>query len=141
MIKKKYFLTIILTFLFIGLFAQEGYKVIVNPSNSLSSLNKTELANLFLKKVSKFSNGTSAQPVDQIESSQTRNSFSNSILKKNVAAVKSYWQQQLFSGAGVPPDEKKSDNDVIEFVKANEGAIGYVSSSANTSGVKVITVQ
>jgi ABC-type phosphate transport system substrate-binding protein len=36
--------------------------------------------------------------------------------------------------------EKKTDEAVVEYVKNNAGAIGYVSSSANTSGVKVIKV-
>jgi ABC-type phosphate transport system substrate-binding protein len=141
MVKYKYILTLIFIFSFVGLFAQDSYKVIVNSSNSISSVNKTELANLFLKKVTKFSNGTTAQPVDQVESSAIREAFSNSVLKKSVAAVKSYWQQQLFSGAGVPPEEKKTDSDVIEFVKANDGAIGYVSAGASTGGVKVVSVQ
>jgi ABC-type phosphate transport system substrate-binding protein len=141
MVKSKYIISLILTFTFVGLSAQDNFKVIVNSSNSISSISKTELANIFLKKVTKFSSGKGAQPVDQYENNQVRDIFSNTILKKNTAAVKSYWQQQLFSGAGVPPEEKKSDNEVIEFVKNNDGAIGYVSSGANISGVKVLSVQ
>jgi len=46
----------------------------------------------------------------------------------------------VFAGSGTPPIEKKSDLEVIEYVKKNSGAIGYVSKSTNTTGVKEITV-
>ncbi len=141
MMKKIYTLSLLITFVITGLSAQDNYKVIVNSANSISSISQAELANLFLKKITKFSNGTIAVPVDQIESSPVRSAFSTAVLKKSVAAVKSYWQQQLFSGAGVPPEEKKSDDDVIAFVKANPGAIGYVSSGSGTAVVKVLSVE
>jgi len=55
--------------------------------------------------------------------------------------VKSYWQQQIFSGRDVPPVEKSSDAQVVAFVKQNPGAIGYVAEGTDTAGTKVVTVQ
>ncbi len=55
--------------------------------------------------------------------------------------MESFWQQQIFSGKDVPPEKKKSDAEVIEFVSANPGAIGYVSVSASLGdGVKAVSV-
>ena len=45
------------------------------------------------------------------------------------------------SGKEVPPATKASDDDVIAFVKATPGGIGYVSAGASTAGVKVIDVK
>ena len=56
------------------------------------------------------------------------------------AAVKSYWNQQIFSGRDVPPVEKKSDAEVLTFVRSTPGAIGYVSDAAAVDGVRVVTV-
>ena len=79
-------------------------------------------------------------PVDLSGSSSIRKEFSKNILKKSVGSVKSYWQQYVFAGKGTPPVEKKTDNEVISFVKRNSGAIGYVSSEANLSGVKEVKI-
>ena len=62
------------------------------------------------------------------------------VLGKTVSAVKSYWQQQIFAGREVPPVEKTSDAEVIAFVKANRGAVGYVSDTAAVTGVRVLRV-
>ena len=118
-----------------------GYKVIVNNANEASSLGKKELSQLFMKKTAKWSDGTAVVAVDQTEKSAARERFTQEVHGKSVAAVKSYWQQQIFSGREVPPVEKSSDAQVIAFVKQNAGAIGYVAEGADTAGVKVVTVQ
>ena len=76
-----------------------------------------------------------------MKSSATRAAFSKAILGRPVSAVETYWQQQIFSGKEVPPTTKANDDEVIAFVKANAGAIGYVSAGASTAGVKVVDVK
>ena len=56
-------------------------------------------------------------------------------------AVRSYWQQRIFSGRDVPPPEADSDLAVLRYVKENAGAIGYVSDVPNIQGVRVVTVK
>jgi hypothetical protein len=69
-----------------------------------------------------------------------RGLFSETVLARHVAAVRSYWQQQIFSGRDVPPVEKKNDAEVLEYVRTNRGAVGYVSEASPASGVKVVEV-
>ncbi len=118
-----------------------GYKVIVNNANGSKSLAKKDLAQLLMKKTAKWSDGTPVVAVDQTEKSPVRERFTLEVHGKSVSAVKSYWQQQIFSGRDVPPVEKSSDAEVIAFVRQNAGAIGYVAETADTAGVKVVTVQ
>ena len=118
-----------------------GYKVIVNNANETSSLAKKELVQYFLKKTAKWSNGTPVVAVDQTEKSASRERFTLEVHGKSVSAVKSYWQQQIFSGRDVPPVEKSSDAQVVAFVKQNPGAIGYVAEGADTTCTRVVTVQ
>jgi hypothetical protein len=55
--------------------------------------------------------------------------------------VKTYWQQQIFAGRSSPPAEKSSDADIVAFVAATTGAVGYVSQTAPVGdGVRVLTV-
>ena len=117
-----------------------SYKLIVNNSVSLNSLSKKAASDLFLKKTTKWENGSTVAPVDQLESSNTREGFSKAVHGKTAAAVKSYWNQQIFSGRDVPPVEKKSDAEVLSFVRSNPGAIGYVSEAASVEGVRVVSI-
>lgn len=120
--------------------AAQEFKIIVNPANSTSELTADVASKVFLKQVPKFPNGTPAQPVDQGKAAAARVAFTRTILGRAVSAIESYWQQQIFSGKDVPPPTKSGDDDVIAFVKANPGGIGYVSASASLAGVKVVTV-
>lgn len=119
----------------------QDFKVIVNSANSTESLSADVAAKLFLKQTTKFPNGTAATPVDLPKGSTVRAAFSKAVLNRPVASVETYWQQQIFSGKDVPPAAKGSDDEVVSFVKANPGAIGYVSAGASTAGVKVIDVK
>jgi ABC-type phosphate transport system substrate-binding protein len=121
--------------------AAQDFKVIVNSANSTTDLPAATASKIFLKEVAKFPNGTAATPVDLNKASAVRAAFSKAVVGRPVGAVETYWQQQIFSGKDVPPAAKASDDEVIAFVKATPGAIGYVSAGASTAGVKVIDVK
>ncbi|NOU16921.1 MAG: phosphate ABC transporter substrate-binding protein [Bacteroidales bacterium] len=136
--RKYIFLLMILA---IGITANaQGYKVIVNQSNSTSTLSEDEISKLFLKKNTKWADGKTVDPIDQVASSGVRKIFTDGVHKKSVSAIKSYWQQAIFAGIGTPPLEKSDDEEVIKYVSQNAGAIGYVSAGANISGVKELKV-
>jgi len=117
----------------------KSYKVIVNPSNPVSSMSRDDVSRIFLKKTTKFPDGRGASPVDLPVNSPTRESFSKDIHGKSSSAVDAYWQQLIFSGRDIPPPQK-SESGVLEFVRSNGNAIGYVLPGADTAGVKVINV-
>ena len=128
------------TVLITGTAQAASYKIIVNNSVSVSSLSKKAVSDLFLKKATKWESGAAVTPVDQLDSSNAREGFSKAVHGKTAAAVKSYWNQQIFSGRDVPPVEKKSDAEVLAFVRSTTGAIGYVSEAASAEGVRVVTI-
>ena len=145
--KKTIFFLLVLAFLqlsllgFVSMAEETGtYKIIVNSSNPISSLTKKQVSDLFLKKVDKWDHGLKVMPVDQSITAPVREVFSKEILNRSGRQVKSYWQQQLFSGSSVPPPEEGSDNSILNYVKANPGAIGYVSTSASVSDVKMVKI-
>lgn len=124
------------------LYAQGSYsfKIVVNKDNPVSSLSKNQINKLFLKKTSKWDDGKKVLPADLSNSSKIRANFSKLILGKPVSSIKAYWQQRIFTGRGVPPVEKDNDREVLNYIKANPNAVGYVSASANVKGVKVIEI-
>jgi len=120
--------------------AQSGFVVIVNRTSSVSKLSRADVSKLFMRRVTRWSNGNEVQPVDQVSASPTRRAFSDSVLRMDVPRVKSYWQRVVFSGRGDPPPERASDEDIILYVRSNPDAIGYVSDSAALPDVKVVAI-
>ncbi len=142
--KKIFFLILLIGFPFISTFIEAGdasVKIIVNVSNPVSAMKRTQISNLFLKKTTTWDNGHKALPVDQSDSSNARRIFSEEFHGKPVHTIVSYWQKQIFSGREVPPVEKESDREVLAYVRDNADAIGYVSEGAAVGdGVKVVKV-
>lgn len=121
--------------------ASAAVKVVVHGSNPVASVTKAKAADLFLKRVTRWDNGRVVTPVDLSEKSTARAAFSKELLGKEVAWVKSYWQKMIFSGRATPPVELTSDAEVLDFVRGNQDAIGYVSETATIpAGVRTLTV-
>lgn len=140
---KKTFVALLALFLLLTVSAAHAasVKVVVHTSNDSDSISKAKVADLFLKRVTRWENGRAVTPVDQSEKSPVRTAFSKELLGKEVAWVKSYWQKMIFSGRATPPAELPSDREVLELVRTNPDAIGYVSDAATLpGGVKVLTV-
>jgi ABC-type phosphate transport system substrate-binding protein len=117
------------------------YVVIVNAANPASSADRKFLSDAFLKKTTRWRDGQLIRPVDQNADSAVRRRFSEEVLERSVTAVRSYWQQVIFSGRDVPPPELSGDGTVLEYVKNHAGAVGYVSGGASTAGAKVVSVR
>ncbi|HVY28959.1 MAG TPA: hypothetical protein VHB79_20520 [Polyangiaceae bacterium] len=117
------------------------FRVIVHPSNGAGAMDRDFVADTFLKKVTRWPNGEGAKPVDLRPDNAVRRRFSETVLKRTVNAVRSYWQQRIFSGRDVPPPELESDDAVVAYVAKNPGAIGYVSASTKLAGVKELPLR
>jgi ABC-type phosphate transport system substrate-binding protein len=117
------------------------FRVIVNSANPAVKLDKRLVADAFLKKRSRWDNDRAIQPVDLGQKSSARAAFSRDILGRDVVAVRRYWAQLVFSGRGVPPPELATESEIVKFVAAHAGAIGYVAAGAALEGVKVVEVE
>jgi ABC-type phosphate transport system substrate-binding protein len=117
------------------------FQIIVHASNPVSSLSERQVSRMLLKKTKSWDHGGTVLPVDQGSASRTRARFSKSLLGKSISSVKAYWQQQIFSGRGVPPPEMESEEAVVAFVRRNPSAIGYVGAGVSLNGVKSIRVE
>jgi ABC-type phosphate transport system substrate-binding protein len=117
------------------------YRVVVNPQNKTTSVDRKFVADIFLKKITRWPDGEVVHPVDLSPESPARARFSEEVLRRSVSAVKSYWQQLVFSGREVPPPELESDEEVLRYVLRFPGGIGYLSGAANVERVKVVTVR
>jgi len=89
------------------------FKVIVNATNPAKEATRRLLADLFLKKVTRWPGGLEVLPVDQSSTSLVRERFSREVLGDSV------------SGRGLPP-AVKAETEAIAFVQASPGGITYI---------------
>ncbi|HEY4241321.1 MAG TPA: hypothetical protein VGM88_15980 [Kofleriaceae bacterium] len=115
-----------------------SFVVIVNAHNPVRSLDKRTIANAFLKKERHWGDDSPILPVDQKPGASVRSRFTDAILDRPAASVRTYWSQLVFSGRGTPPPELDSDAAVIEYVGSHAGAIGYVSAGAALDPAKQV---
>lgn len=120
---------------------EAGYRIVVNPQNPASAVERVELARLFMRKVSAWPDGTPVAAVDQPRTAPVRSVFSRDVHHKDVDSVVAYWSTLVYSGRELPPPVRKTDEEVLEYVRATPGAVGYVSADASVAGVKVIALR
>ncbi len=119
----------------------EGFVVIVNPQLKLSELDRDFVRDVYLKKISEWDRGGVVHPVDLDTKFPARERFTREVVRKTPAQLRSYWNQQVFSGKGVPPPEVQSVTAVVDYVIANEGAIGYLPANADPGGAHVVRIR
>ena len=127
-----------------SVFAAEpaNFKVVVNGASTMTEIDVRNLSRIYLKKTASWPDGSEAVPVDMASDTELRKEFSKAVHGRDAAAIKSYWQRQIFSGKGTPPMEFSSEEDLLFFVSETPGAVGYVSDSTPlTSGVKELRVR
>ncbi|MBU1311421.1 phosphate ABC transporter substrate-binding protein [Rheinheimera muenzenbergensis] len=111
--------------------------VVVHPSNQ-TSLTQEDLARLYTGKLSAFTDGSSAVPVNLADSAPLRSEFDQKALGRSSSQVKAFWSKLVFTGKGTPPKEVASDAEVLTLVANNPNIIGYVSAGAVSDQVKVL---
>jgi ABC-type phosphate transport system substrate-binding protein len=121
---------------------EPAFNVIVNPRNPASAIDRDFLRNAFLKKAAVWrSTGETMRPIGLSAKFSARDQFTRKVLKKTPAQLKAYWNQQIFSGKGVPPPEADSTADVIAYVLAHPGAVGYLPAGVDAGDAKVVEVR
>lgn len=118
-----------------------GLRIVIHPSNPLSAASREFVADAFLKKAASWQHGGAILAVDLRADNAVRRRFCLSVLKRSIGAVRSYWQQRIFSGRDVPPPELDSEDGVVAYVAKYPGAIGYVSGSTKLAGVKELAIR
>jgi ABC-type phosphate transport system substrate-binding protein len=111
--------------------------VIVNAANK-AEIDEGAVSRIYLAQVRTFPGGAEAAAVDQKDGAAVREEFTDKLLHKAPAHIKSYWAQQKFTGGVKPLKQLANDDAVVQFVKDTPNAIGYVDAAKVRDGVKVV---
>src|SRR5262245_59398004 len=98
-----------------------GFAIVVHPDNPIAAVDRELLRDAYLRKASQWRNGGAIHVVDLSPRFQARDRFARDVLKKTPAQLKRYWNQQIFTGKGIPPRELDSTAAVIAYVLSDRG--------------------
>ena len=113
--------------------------VIANPSVSVNGITKNELKEIFTGKQVTWNDGQAIKPA-LLSQGEVHEEFIKDYIDKTTNQFTTYWRKMIFTGQGIQPRTFESPAEVVEYVVKTPGAIGYVSSSEISAGVKTLPV-
>ena len=117
------------------------FKVVVNPTVGGRKIPRDVLAQIFLRTAQRWGDGRPIVPVDLSTTSVVREAFTGAVLGMPIDGVKAYWMRSVATG-NRPPATKGSEQEVIAFVAAEPGAIGYVADATPVPPtVRVVAIE
>jgi hypothetical protein len=121
--------------------SDSGFIVIVHPNNPVSSVDSDFLRDAFFKKTTHWRHGPAIRPIDLAGNVRVHDEFARDILKKTPAQLRAYWVQRIFSGTEIPPPSADSPANVIAYVIANPGTLGYLPTGVSPGRAKVVSIK
>ena len=133
---QKKFLIIVLLVFVCASFSIAQVSVIANKNLKSDKINLATLKDIY-NLDSQSLNGEKVKLFDFASDNSAKNNF-YSALGTSAAEIKKVWLKAKLTGAGNPPENVSSDDDMINKVASTNGAIGYVKSSSVNANVKVL---
>ena len=111
---------------------------ILNAKAATPALSDDELKDLFLGRRTAWSDGSKVVVV------VLRNGASHDALLKLLGKSSSQfttgWKKLVFTGKGAMPEQVDNEDELVDFVAKNPGAIALVETNKLKDGVKAVTV-
>jgi ABC-type phosphate transport system substrate-binding protein len=118
--------------------ARADVVAVVSAKSAVTTLSKSQVAGIFLGKVTRFPNGVQAVPIDQADGSVARDEFYAKLAGKSAAQLRAYWSKIIFTGRGQPPPQVANSEEMKKRLMQNPAAIGYIESNRVDDTVRVV---
>ncbi len=123
-------------FLFPGLSKAQEILVIVNK-NVTDSIDLNKISSIYRAEKTKWNDGTQIT-VTMLTKGDLHEAFAKSVVGLNTNRWIRIWRRIIFTGSGLPPRTFKTETDMVNFIAATPGAMGYITASTPHENVKVI---
>jgi hypothetical protein len=120
--------------------AHADFYIVVQASNPQHALTQKQALDLFMGRSRAFDNGDFALLFDLPRDSPKRAAFYRSLTGMSPAQVNSYWSRLMFSGQSMPPQSLPDEATMINIVKRNPNAIGWLSSEPTDKDLRALLV-
>jgi ABC-type phosphate transport system substrate-binding protein len=137
--KLRYLMMCILGVLFAAPASSGEVAVIANPSVPIHQISRTLLVDIYVGDVREWENGEPVVLLDLKPKSSVKEAFYN-YLGKSSSRIKSIWMRHMLTGEGDPPEALDNQAEILEWVTATPGAIGYVDRELVTGDVVTLAV-
>jgi ABC-type phosphate transport system substrate-binding protein len=116
--------------------------IIVNAENPVTTMTASQVKLTYLRKINKRWKelNKNIMPVDRKSDNEVRKAFLKEIVQLSSDEMARYFTEREYQNAEAPPVKLSSDEEIIEYVENNIGAIGFVSKSSVKSSNKVKVV-
>jgi hypothetical protein len=111
--------------------------LVANKSVQISQISAADLRAIFLGAKTRFADGSHAVPV-MLRGGPVNEVFLINHVGESPGEFRSRWQKAVFTGQGAMPKTCDSESDLLEYVAATPGALGYVSRLSPRDNVKSI---
>jgi len=135
-----FFLTTVLVGSFFPGVAWSDMIVVANSDVVESELDRMTLQAIFLGKKTQWEDGEAIVPVN-LRGGPTHQEFLKVIVRRTPAQYRTFWKRAIFTGTGMPPKSFATEEEVVGFVRASRGAVGYIDSATPHEGIKVLSIQ
>lgn len=130
--------------LFLGLFllvsqpAFSASKVLINDDVESKAIDSTFLSQVFAMQIRKWPNGVAIHVYTLPTNSQQHRQFVIEKLKIQTHQLDRIWNRMLFTGTGKAPTVVNTEREMVEVIRSQPGAVGYVSREYPAEGVRVL---
>lgn len=112
--------------------------VVVNARAGVAAMSRNEVANIFLGRYRAFFNGLEAEPIDLDDGNPERARFYALLVGKSLAEINAYWSRQTFAGRGRILVRAAGSDEVLRWVAAHPGGIGFIDAGKADARVRVV---
>lgn len=114
--------------------------VVGHANSEVSTLSKTQVADLYLGRARTLPSGGFALVFDQPRDSPARERFFKAMANMPLTQVNAYWSRLMFTGQVQPPMQLPNDQAILDVVARNASAVGYVTQTPKDKNVRVLMV-
>jgi len=142
---KKRILSFLIFCLFLGagITKAQDLVVVANKSVKATDASASDIRDVYTGDKSSLKDGSHVTPVT-LKGGAVHEAFLKKYVGKDESAFRAGWRSLVFTGQGSMPRSFDTEADLLEYVAATPGTIGYVSPGANATakdGVKVLAVK
>jgi len=127
----------IMTLVALGIQAQAA--VIANEKVATASLSKDDAKNILLGSKTSWDGG--GKIVLAVLTGEAGDPIVNDLTGKTASNFQTHWKRLVFTGKAGMPKMFAKPEDVIDFVKSTEGALGIIPDGIAAAGTKAVALQ